>query len=102
MWTGWEYLSNLQYFAEKGEFSSVPDTQGNVYVADGDVYVYGPDGKQIRRDLCSGAAFDSCFWWKRRENALHNRKVGFIQNYPVKTRMLKYNRSNDGISCTIF
>jgi hypothetical protein len=42
-------LSNLQYFAEKGEFSSVPDTQGNVYVADGDVYVYGQDGKPIRR-----------------------------------------------------
>jgi sugar lactone lactonase YvrE len=41
-------LSNLQYFTEKGEFCSVSDEQGNVYVADGDVYVYGPDGKQIR------------------------------------------------------
>jgi hypothetical protein len=41
------YLSNLNYFAEKGEFSSVPDTYGNVYVADGDVYVYRPDGTKI-------------------------------------------------------
>ena len=40
------YLSNLQYFAEKGEFSSVPDNQGNVYIADGEVYVYNKDGKQ--------------------------------------------------------
>ena len=41
-------LSHLQYFAEKGEFSSVPDTGGNVYIADGDVYMYSPDGKMIR------------------------------------------------------
>jgi hypothetical protein len=41
-------LSNLQYFAEKGEFSSVPDTLGNVYIADGELYMYGPGGKIIR------------------------------------------------------
>ncbi|MCJ7448257.1 MAG: SMP-30/gluconolactonase/LRE family protein [Bacteroidales bacterium] len=41
------YVSDLVYFAEKGEFSSVPDYQGNVYVADGEIYVFGPDGKQI-------------------------------------------------------
>lgn len=40
------YLSDLKYFAEKGEFSSVPDNQGNVYVADGQIYIYGQDGKQ--------------------------------------------------------
>ena len=40
------YLSNLNYFAEKGEFSSVPDRQGNVYVADGEIYIYTKDGKQ--------------------------------------------------------
>jgi len=39
------YLSNLTYFAEKGEFTSVPDQSGKVYVADGDVYVFGLDGK---------------------------------------------------------
>lgn len=40
------YLSNLSYFAEKGEFSSVPDKQGNVFVADGEVYRFDQNGKQ--------------------------------------------------------
>ncbi len=40
------YVSDLLYFAEKGEFSSVPDSQGNVYVADGEVYVFNKEGKQ--------------------------------------------------------
>jgi hypothetical protein len=40
------YISDLKYFAEKGEFSSVPDYQGNVYVADGEVYVFNTEGKQ--------------------------------------------------------
>ncbi len=39
------YLSNLTYFAEKGEFTSVPYQSGKVYVADGEVYVFGQDGK---------------------------------------------------------
>lgn len=41
------YISDLKYFAEKGEFSSVPDYQGNVYVADGEVYVFNTEGTQI-------------------------------------------------------
>jgi hypothetical protein len=40
------YLSHLQYFAEKGEFSSVPDPEGNVWVADGEIYCFDPRGKQ--------------------------------------------------------
>lgn len=40
------YVSDLHYFAEKGEFSSVPDNQGNVYVTDGEVYVFNKEGKQ--------------------------------------------------------
>lgn len=40
------YLSNLVPFAEKGEFSSVSDKHGNVYVADGDVYIFDKNGKQ--------------------------------------------------------
>jgi hypothetical protein len=40
------YLSNLTYFAEKGEFSSITDKSGNVYVADGDVYIFNKEGKQ--------------------------------------------------------
>jgi len=38
------YLSNLNYFVEKGEFNSIPDTQGNVWIADGDIYKYDPNG----------------------------------------------------------
>jgi sugar lactone lactonase YvrE len=40
------YISDLHYFAEKGEFSSVPDNNGNVYVADGEVYVFDANGIQ--------------------------------------------------------
>ena len=42
------YLSDLNYFAEKGEFSAVPDPQGNVWIADGDIYVFDANGKQIK------------------------------------------------------
>ena len=40
------YVSDLHYFAEKGEFSSVPDRHGHVYIADGEVYVFDKEGKQ--------------------------------------------------------
>jgi sugar lactone lactonase YvrE len=40
------YISDLKYFAEKGEFSSVTDGTGNVYVADGQVYIFDKEGKQ--------------------------------------------------------
>ncbi|HNW56673.1 MAG TPA: glycosyl hydrolase family 28-related protein [Bacteroidales bacterium] len=39
------YLSNLDYFVEKGEFSSIPDNSGNVYVADGNVFIFDKNGK---------------------------------------------------------
>ena len=41
-------VSNLKYFAERGEFASATDGQGNVYIADGQVYVYDSSGKQIK------------------------------------------------------
>ena len=40
------YISNLHYFAEKGEFSSIPDDNGNVYIADGELYVFNKEEKQ--------------------------------------------------------
>lgn len=40
------YLSNLSYFAEKGEFCSIPDQSGNVLVADGDLYTFDQNGKE--------------------------------------------------------
>ncbi len=42
------YVANLKYFAERGEFVSITDNQGNVYIADGQVYVYDSSGKQIK------------------------------------------------------
>jgi sugar lactone lactonase YvrE len=41
------YVSDLKYFTEKGEFGTTVDDKGNVYVADGQVYVFDPSGKQI-------------------------------------------------------
>lgn len=41
------HLSEPRLFIEKGEFSSTVDDQGNVYIADGQVYVFDPSGKEI-------------------------------------------------------
>lgn len=41
------HLSEPQLFAEKGEFSSAVDGEGNVYIADGQVYVFDASGKEI-------------------------------------------------------
>lgn len=40
-------LSNLRYFVEYGEFGSAVDKEGNVYVADGQVYIFNKEGKRI-------------------------------------------------------
>jgi type 1 glutamine amidotransferase len=39
-------VSNMQRFAEKGEFFSIPEKNGDVYIADGDIYVFNSAGKQ--------------------------------------------------------
>ena len=39
-------LTNLKYFVEQAEFGSTVDSEGNLYVADGEVYIFGPDGKR--------------------------------------------------------
>lgn len=39
-------LSNLTYFVERGEFGSAVDKEGNLYVADGQVYIYDKDGNE--------------------------------------------------------
>jgi hypothetical protein len=38
------YLSNLKHFAEKGEFSSIPGPNGDVYVAYGDICIFDKAG----------------------------------------------------------
>jgi hypothetical protein len=42
------YVSNLRYFAEKGEFGTAEDGRGNVYIADGEIYVYDAQGKFLK------------------------------------------------------
>jgi sugar lactone lactonase YvrE len=41
------YLSDLTYFAQRGEFATATDRKGNVYIADGEIYVYDPAGNPI-------------------------------------------------------
>ncbi len=40
-------LNSPKLFAEKGEAGSIVDSQGNVYVISGDIFVYDPAGKLI-------------------------------------------------------
>jgi hypothetical protein len=39
-------LSNLRYFVEWGEFSSATDKEGNVYIAEGQIYIFDKEGKE--------------------------------------------------------
>jgi sugar lactone lactonase YvrE len=41
------YISNPVVFAEKGEYSVTSDKEGNVYIPDGEIYVYDKNGKMI-------------------------------------------------------
>src|SRR5690606_30344606 len=40
-------LSNMAYFVEWGEFGSAVDNEGNLYVADGQIYIFDKTGKEI-------------------------------------------------------
>jgi len=40
-------LSHLNHFVNQGEFGSAVDAEGNVYVADGHIYVFNKKGQQI-------------------------------------------------------
>ncbi|MDI7776637.1 glycosyl hydrolase family 28-related protein [Asticcacaulis sp. EMRT-3] len=42
-------LTDLKPFADRGGESVAVDAAGNVYVANGQVFVYAPDGREIRR-----------------------------------------------------
>jgi sugar lactone lactonase YvrE len=40
-------LRNLKAFVQRGGESATVDSNGNVYVANGQIFVYSPAGKQI-------------------------------------------------------
>jgi len=42
-------LSNVEEVYPQGQYSSVTDKDGNLYIADGEIFVYDKSGKQIRR-----------------------------------------------------
>jgi hypothetical protein len=41
------YLTDPKIFVEKGEYNTAADTHGNVYVPDGEIYVYNQSGELI-------------------------------------------------------
>lgn len=41
------YVSNPRIFAEKGENNTAMDVKGNVYIPDGEVYIFNKHGEQI-------------------------------------------------------
>jgi sugar lactone lactonase YvrE len=42
-------LSNLREVHPRSEYCTALDKDGTLYVADGQIFVYGKDGKEIRR-----------------------------------------------------
>ena len=42
-------ITDLKLAANRGGESAAVDAAGNVYVANGQIFVYGPDGKEIGR-----------------------------------------------------
>lgn len=42
-------LSNMEYFVETGEFGSTVDSKGNLYVADGQIYIFDKNGEKINQ-----------------------------------------------------
>ena len=42
-------LANMREVYPQGQYSNVVDKNGNLYIADGRIYVYDPSGKEIDR-----------------------------------------------------
>ena len=42
-------LSQPEQLCPYGQYSNVTDRDGNIYVADGEIFVYAPDGKELKR-----------------------------------------------------
>ena len=67
-------LSNLKYFAEKGEFGSAVDNEGNVYITEGMIYIFDKNGavKQVIDtperpvSLCFGGVYGDVLFFTTR------------------------------------
>ena len=64
-------LAELKPFAQRGGESVAVDTRGNVYVANGQIFVYSPDGQADRGDRRAGAAAATDLRRRGSPNALH-------------------------------
>ncbi|MXV17088.1 glycosyl hydrolase family 28-related protein [Hufsiella ginkgonis] len=73
------YLSDLTYFVENGEYSSATDAQGNLYVADGEIYVFDRTGKQTGVIKTPERPVTIAFGGKEREYLFFTGRSGFYQ-----------------------
>jgi len=65
-------LSNLRYFVETGEFGSAVDKEGNLYIADGQVYIFDTDGKNKGFIHIPERPVTLCFGGKNKESLFIN------------------------------
>ncbi|MDR1259626.1 MAG: gluconolaconase [Tannerellaceae bacterium] len=47
-------LANLRTLYPQGQYSNVTDSEGNLYIADGEIYVYDAAGREVRRITLPG------------------------------------------------
>lgn len=62
-------LSNMSEFVRRGEYSNVTDSQGNLYLAEGQIIVLNKDGIEIKR-ITLDERVQSMTWGGREQNEL--------------------------------
>jgi hypothetical protein len=75
-------LSGPDYFVEWGEFGSAVDKEGNLYVADGQIYVFNKDGKPTNLIRVPERPSSICFGGADRRTLFITARSGF---FSVKT-----------------
>ena len=71
-------ISTLKLFAEQGGESVAADTEGDVYIAAGQIFVYDPAGHRIEYYRSAGATFAVAVWRQGRTRALHPHSSFFV------------------------
>ncbi len=66
-------LADLQPFAPRGGECVAVDARGNVYVANGQIFVYRPSRQGDRADRRSGASDRHRLWRRRKPHTVHSR-----------------------------